>query len=62
MDTFQEIYQSDFKDEMDKQGLTYEHRLIDDLVAQAVKSNGGFIWACKSYDGDYLTALVSAGF
>lgn len=51
-DIFEEIYQSTYKAEFEKRGLWYEHRLIDDMVAYAIKSNGGFVWACKNYDGD----------
>lgn len=51
-DIFEEIYQADYKEHFDKNGLWYEHRLIDDMVAYAIKSNGGFVWACKNYDGD----------
>lgn len=49
---FAEIYESDYKATFEEKGLWYEHRLIDDMVAYAVKSNGGFVWACKNYDGD----------
>lgn len=51
-DIFQEIYESEYKSQFEAAGLWYEHRLIDDMVAQAVKSQGGFVWACKNYDGD----------
>jgi isocitrate dehydrogenase len=51
-DTFQEIYETEFKAEFEKLGITYEHRLIDDMVASALKWNGGYVWACKNYDGD----------
>lgn len=51
-DIFQQIYEAEYKDEFTKRGLWYEHRLIDDMVAYAIKSNGGFVWACKNYDGD----------
>ena len=51
-DIFEEIYQNDYKAKYEKLGLWYEHRLIDDMVAYAIKSNGGFVWACKNYDGD----------
>ena len=50
------------KEKFEKKGLTYEHRLIDDLVAQAIKSNGGFVWACKNYDGDVMSDIVAQGF
>ena len=51
-DIFQEVYESTYKSQFESAGLWYEHRLIDDMVAQAVKSEGGFVWACKNYDGD----------
>src|SRR5699024_7700531 len=51
-DIFEEVYQNEFKDQFEKLGITYEHRLIDDMVAAAMKWNGGFVWACKNYDGD----------
>lgn len=53
-DIFQEIYETTYKTEFESKGLWYEHRLIDDMVAQAVKSSGGFVWACKNYDGDVM--------
>lgn len=53
-DIFQEVYESTYKAEFEKLGLYYEHRLIDDMVAQAIKSSGGFVWACKNYDGDVM--------
>jgi len=59
MDIFQEEYQNNYKDQFEKLGLDYEHRLIDDLVAQAIKSNGGFVWACKNYDGDVMSDIVA---
>ena len=49
---FQEIFEKEFKKKFENENLTYEHRLIDDMVAYAIKSNGGFVWACKNYDGD----------
>ncbi len=61
-DIFQEIYVNDFKSEMDKIGITYEHRLIDDMVASALKWNGNFVWACKNYDGDVQSDTVAQGF
>jgi isocitrate dehydrogenase len=61
-DIFQEIFDQAFKAEFAAAGITYEHRLIDDLVAFAVKSNGGFIWACKNYDGDVQSDVVAQGF
>jgi isocitrate dehydrogenase len=61
-DIFEEIYQSEFKSKMDTLGLTYEHRLIDDMVASALKWNGNFVWACKNYDGDVQSDTVAQGF
>lgn len=61
-DIFEEIYQSDYKATMDKLGITYEHRLIDDMVASALKWNGNFVWACKNYDGDVQSDTVAQGF
>ena len=58
-DIFEEIYQSDYKEYFEANGLWYEHRLIDDMVAYAVKSNGGFVWACKNYDGDVQSDIVA---
>jgi isocitrate dehydrogenase len=53
---------SDYKSQFEAKGLWYEHRLIDDMVAQAIKSNGGFIWACKNYDGDVQSDVLAQGF
>ncbi|UKJ08654.1 NADP-dependent isocitrate dehydrogenase [Solitalea lacus] len=61
-DIFEEIYQNEFKAEMDKLGITYEHRLIDDMVASALKWHGNFVWACKNYDGDVQSDTVAQGF
>ncbi len=61
-DLFEEIYQTEFKAEMDKAGLTYEHRLIDDMVACAMKWEGGYVWACKNYDGDVQSDTVAQGY
>lgn len=61
-DIFEEVYQNEFKEEFDKLGITYEHRLIDDMVASAMKWNGGFVWACKNYDGDVQSDTVAQGF
>ncbi|MBO9155077.1 NADP-dependent isocitrate dehydrogenase [Chitinophaga sp. GCM10012297] len=61
-DIFEEIFQNEFKAEFDKAGLTYEHRLIDDMVASALKWNGNFVWACKNYDGDVQSDTVAQGF
>jgi isocitrate dehydrogenase len=61
-DIFAEVYESGFKDRYAKAGLTYEHRLIDDMVAAALKWEGGFVWACKNYDGDVQSDTVAQGF
>ena len=61
-DIFQAIFESEFKAEYEKRGLTYEHRLIDDMVASAMKWTGGYIWACKNYDGDVQSDLVAQGY
>ena len=61
-DIFQDIYETEFKAEMDKIGITYEHRLIDDMVAAALKWSGQFVWACKNYDGDVQSDTVAQGF
>jgi len=61
-DIFQEVYENDYKAEYAKAGITYEHRLIDDMVASALKWNGGFVWACKNYDGDVQSDTVAQGF
>jgi isocitrate dehydrogenase len=61
-DIFEEIYEAEFKDQYAARKITYEHRLIDDLVASAMKWNGGFIWACKNYDGDVQSDMVAQGF
>jgi isocitrate dehydrogenase len=61
-DLFQEIFDAEFKDEFDSAGLTYEHRLIDDMVAAALKWEGGYVWACKNYDGDVQSDTVAQGF
>jgi len=62
LNTFQDIYESQYIEEFKAKGLYYEHRLIDDLVAQAIKGNGGFVWACKNYDGDVQSDIVAQGF
>jgi len=59
---FQEVFENEFKVAYEKAGITYEHRLIDDMVASAMKWNGGFVWACKNYDGDVQSATVAQGF
>jgi isocitrate dehydrogenase len=61
-DIFEETYQRDFKGKFEAAGLTYEHRLIDDMVAAAMKWSGGFVWACKNYDGDVQSDIVAQGF
>ncbi|NKZ00330.1 MULTISPECIES: NADP-dependent isocitrate dehydrogenase [Nocardiopsis] len=61
-DVFQEVFESEFKDRFDSAGLTYEHRLIDDMVAAALKWEGGYVWACKNYDGDVQSDTVAQGF
>ncbi|HEY3752730.1 MAG TPA: NADP-dependent isocitrate dehydrogenase [Pseudonocardiaceae bacterium] len=61
-DIFQEVYEAEFKADFDKAGLTYEHRLIDDMVAAALKWEGGYVWACKNYDGDVQSDTVAQGF
>jgi isocitrate dehydrogenase len=61
-DLFQEVFDAEFKDEFDNAGLTYEHRLIDDMVAAALKWEGGYVWACKNYDGDVQSDTVAQGF
>jgi isocitrate dehydrogenase len=61
-DIFQEIFDAEFKDEFAAKGITYEHRLIDDMVASALKWEGGYVWACKNYDGDVQSDIVAQGF
>jgi isocitrate dehydrogenase len=61
-DLFEEVFDSEFKDEFESAGLTYEHRLIDDMVAAALKWEGGYVWACKNYDGDVQSDTVAQGF
>ncbi|GAB2670534.1 NADP-dependent isocitrate dehydrogenase [Nocardia goodfellowii] len=61
-DTFQEIFDAEFKTQFDAAGLTYEHRLIDDMVASSMKWEGGYVWACKNYDGDVQSDTVAQGF
>jgi isocitrate dehydrogenase len=62
MELFQEIFDKEFKAEFDKKKITYEHRLIDDMVAAALKWSGGYVWACKNYDGDVQSDIVAQGF
>lgn len=61
-DIFEEVYQKEFKTQFEALGITYEHRLIDDMVAFSLKSEGGFVWACKNYDGDVQSDIVAQGF
>src|SRR6187401_3171451 len=61
-DLFQEVFDAEFKDKFEAAGLTYEHRLIDDMVASALKWEGGYVWACKNYDGDVQSDTVAQGF
>jgi isocitrate dehydrogenase len=58
-DIFQEIYDTQYKSAFEAKGLWYEHRLIDDMVAFCLKSEGGYVWACKNYDGDVQSDIVS---
>ena len=61
-DIFQEVFDAEFKADFASKGLTYEHRLIDDMVASAIKWEGGYVWACKNYDGDVQSDIVAQGF
>ena len=61
-DIFERLYQTEYKARFNERKLTYEHRLIDDMVAQSLKSNGGFVWACKNYDGDVQSDIVAQGY
>ena len=61
-DTFEAIFNNEFKAQFDEAGITYEHRLIDDMVASALKWSGGYLWACKNYDGDVQSDIVAQGF
>jgi len=61
-DLFEDVFNAEFKAEFDAKGLTYEHRLIDDMVASALKWEGGYVWACKNYDGDVQSDIVAQGF
>ena len=61
-DIFEEVYQDEFKADFEAAGITYEHRLIDDMVACAMKWEGGYVWACKNYDGDVQSDTVAQGF
>ncbi len=62
MDLFEKVFQEEFKDKFEAAGITYEHRLIDDMVACAMKWEGGYVWACKNYDGDVQSDTVAQGF
>ena len=61
-DIFQELYVKEYKPQMDAIGIDYEHRLIDDMVAQVIKGDGGVVWACKNYDGDVQSDIVAQGY
>jgi len=61
-DIFEEVYEAEFKDDFGAAGITYEHRLIDDMVAAALKWEGGYVWACKNYDGDVQSDTVAQGY
>jgi len=61
-DIFQDVFETEFKTDFEAAGLTYEHRLIDDMVASALKWEGGYVWACKNYDGDVQSDTVAQGF
>src|SRR3954463_7288504 len=61
-DIFQDIYEAEYKAAFEAKGIWYEHRLIDDMVAQAIKGDGGYVWACKNYDGDVQSDVVAQGF
>jgi len=61
-DIFAEVFEAEFKADFETAGITYEHRLIDDMVAQVIKGNGGIVWACKNYDGDVESDIVAQGF
>ena len=62
IEIFTEVFEAEFKDRFDEKGIEYQHRLIDDMVACAMKWNGGFVWACKNYDGDVQSDTVAQGF
>lgn len=62
MEIFEDVYQKEYKAQFDQLGITYTHRLIDDMVAQGLKSEGGFVWACKNYDGDVQSDIVAQGY
>ena len=62
VEIFQEIYEAQYENDFKAAGIYYEHRLIDDMVAQAIKSSGGFVWATKNYDGDVQSDILAQGF
>jgi len=62
VETFNRVYKADYAEQFKQKGLRYEHRLIDDLVANVIKSDGGVVWACKNYDGDVMSDIVAQGF
>jgi len=61
-DIFADVFEAEFKSEFESAGITYDHRLIDDMVAQVIKGDGGIVWACKNYDGDVESDIVAQGF
>ena len=61
-DLFQEVFDDEFKEQYASKGITYEHRLIDDMVASSLKWSGGYVWACKNYDGDVQSDTVAQGY
>lgn len=61
-DIFEEIYVKDYKAQYEAQGISYTHRLIDDMVAQVLKGEGGVVWACKNYDGDVMSDMIASAF
>ncbi|MEE1561926.1 MAG: NADP-dependent isocitrate dehydrogenase, partial [Alphaproteobacteria bacterium] len=61
-DLFAEVFEAEFKDKFKAKGITYEHRLVDDMVAAAMKWSGGFLWACKNYDGDVQSDTIAQGY
>ena len=61
-DIFQETYDAEYKEKFEAAGITYFYSLIDDIVARVIRSEGGFVWACKNYDGDVMSDMVSTAF
>ncbi len=61
-DIFQEVYDAEYKAKFEAAGITYFYSLIDDIVARVIRSEGGFVWACKNYDGDVMSDMVSTAF